>query len=76
VGVENDGRGARLAALRADERWKRCDQLLGEGRRSEAGGPMARGGGEGGDYGHDVGAGGKARCGGKNFGRRRVAAPF
>jgi hypothetical protein len=43
--------GAWLVAHRADERRRRCGQLLGEGRRSEGGGPVARGGGEGGDCG-------------------------
>jgi hypothetical protein len=49
VGVENDGKGERLAAHRADER-RRCDQRLGEGWHSEGGGGReGNGGGERGD---------------------------
>jgi hypothetical protein len=74
--VENDGRGARLAAHRADERRLRCGQLSGEGWCSDGGGPAARGGGEGGDYERGVGAKKKTRRGGEKSGRRRRHHPF
>jgi hypothetical protein len=75
VGVENDGKGARLAAHRADERRWRCGQFLGEGRRSEGGGPVARGRGEGGDCGCGIGAENKTRHGGEKSGRRQRQHP-
>jgi hypothetical protein len=50
VGVKNDGRGV-ASGSPSRRTTAACGQLLGEGRRSEGGGPVARGGGEGGDYG-------------------------
>jgi hypothetical protein len=71
VGVENDGIGAQLAAHRADERWWRCGQVLGEGRRSDGGGPTAGGGGKAGDCERSIRAEKKPRHGGEKSGRRR-----
>jgi hypothetical protein len=68
VGVENYERGVWLAAHRADEWRRRCGQLLGEGRRSEGGGPAARGGGEGGDCGCGIRAEMKTLHRGEKFG--------
>jgi hypothetical protein len=50
VGAKNDGKGARLAIHRADERQRWCGQISGEGWPSKGGGGReGNGGGERGD---------------------------